>query len=351
MGRWLLENITEWTEVIVLCRIPYASSPHVIELIRFHFRPQQMSTQHRSHRYSATMAIWLGGQFCKFCQRARFSRDFFVKLWKQTFAKMGYVIQPCYVVLYDIMMKQGKDKCDKNNESNNNNENVDLTQRGDVERFPLRPCCRCLMRLREDVGTFSSMNKEQQLVDKFNLKSCVVVLNDVNRGSIDATPLLIGEEIPVNGNNDRGESVQSISSRAESSHVIINDRQMKNGVIRVDRDNFSMSHPQFAVDDFMCTAKAKHNFLTRFHPTQYTGLTETFDRYIYVSKITGNWFYMPMDIDVTSDVLGPFWLCSLFGAENHQSSWIIHTYFESRCDCNHQWRSDYGNQCAKVRLY
>lgn len=198
------------------------------------------------------------------------------------------VIQPCYVVLHDIMRKQGKNKCDKNNDSNNNNENVDLTQQCEVERFPLRPCCMCLMRLREYVGAFSSMNEEQQLVEKFNLKSCVVVLSDVNRCSIDATPSLIDEEIPANRNDDQDESVQTISSRAESSYVIINDRRMQNGVIRVNRNNFPMSHSQFAVDDFMCTAKAKHNFLTRFHPTQFAGLTETFDRYIYVSKITGN---------------------------------------------------------------
>lgn len=215
------------------------------------------------------------------------------------------IIQPCYVALYDIVGKQRKNKCDKRNDNNNNNGNNELMQQSEVEQLQLKACFVRLERLRDDVGAFSksSKTKEQQLEEKYNLKLCVVILNDVNRCPIEAAPVSIDEEIPTNEN----ESVQSISSRTESSYVIVTDKRSRNGVIRMNRDNYSMRHSQFAIDDFMNTTKATHNFLTRFHPTQYAGLTETFNRYIYVSKITGNRFYEPIDFNGTSDVLvAPF---------------------------------------------
>lgn len=101
----------------------------------------------------------------------------------------------------------------------------------------------------------------------------------------------------------------------------------------------------FAVDDFNDGTCVRHNFLTRFHPNQYTGLTEKFPRYIYASKITGLWIVCVTIIVINRLIIVN---CSLFDSQIHQCGRFYVADIESGC-ANYRWRSrNYGHRCAKV---
>lgn len=83
---------------------------------------------------------------------------------------------------------------------------------------------------------------------------------------------------------------RSIQTVPKEKKIFYNEKSLVNGPIPLSRDTYYDLYDhskQFCVDDFDEGKGVKHYFLTRFHPDQYAGLSDTFSRYIYTSQISG----------------------------------------------------------------
>lgn len=155
--------------------------------------------------------------------------------------------------------------------------------------------------------------EERAKIDEFNIRPCHVVVEKLVNSHIsiwmktknklkilpsaaqitDQDKLDELETISLIDKLSLSQTVRTTSSQPQEAKTIFYyDKSLMNGPLPMNRKTYYDIYARnefFAVDDFNDGTCVRHNFLTRFHPNQYTGLTEKFPRYIYASKITGSW--------------------------------------------------------------